>query len=102
VVAFATFETNGGHAAGLRIGAFVDVILEGAKLSAVAKLPEGALHDGRVYVISGGRLTPRRVRALAWENGTVVIDGGLKEGEMVMASHLPQAKPGMRVRVAGR
>jgi len=71
-------------------------------LPAVARLPEGALHDGRVYVVTDGRLTPREVRPLAWENGTVVIGRELKEGEVVMASHLPQAKPGMRVRVAGQ
>ncbi len=102
VVAFATFDTDGTTAEGLRIGSFVDVILEGPELPAVARLPEGALHDGRVYVILDGRLTPRDVRPLAWENGTVVIGRGLKEGEMVMASHLPQAKPGMRVQVAGQ
>ncbi len=101
VVAFATFDTDGA-AEGLRIGSFVDVVLEGPELPAVARLPEGALHDGRVYVVSDGRLTPRDVRPLAWENGTVVIGRGLKDGDVVMASHLPQAKPGMRVRVAGQ
>ncbi len=102
VVAFATFDTDGASAEGLRIGSFVDVVLEGPELPAVARLPEGALHDGRVYVVSDGRLTPRDVRPLAWENGTVVIGRGLKDGDVVMASHLPQAKPGMRVRVAGQ
>ncbi len=102
VVAFATFDADETEAEGLRIGSFVDVILEGPELPSVARLPEGALHDGLVYVISEGRLIPRKVRPLAWENGTVLIDRGLKDGDVVMASHLPQAKPGMHVRVAGQ
>jgi len=96
VAAFASLDDG---AADLRIGTLVDVIVQGPVLPAVALLPEGALHDGRVFVVRDGTLQPRQVRALAWHDGTVVVSGGLKEGETVLASHLPQARAGMRVRV---
>ncbi len=84
----------------LRLNAFVEVHLEGPPLRNVARLPEGAMHDGRVFVLREGRLEGRKVNPVAWENGEVIVQGSIKDGDLVMASHLPQARDGMRVKVA--
>ncbi len=87
----------------LPIGSFVDVILSGRVIDRVARVPESALYDqNHLYLIEDGRLVPRQVALLTWENGEVLIASGLDEGEQVLANYLPNAKPGMEVEVVER
>ncbi len=102
VIAFAGLD-DAARGGALRIGSFVDVALAGAPLKGVARLPEGALHDGGViYRVEDGRLVPLKVRPVLWEKGQVLVSGPLRAGMRVLASHLPNVKPGMRVKVAAQ
>ncbi len=100
IIAFAGFEDGGEAADLLRIGSFVDVRLSGHRIENVARIPESALYDeNRVYLIRGRQLVPRKVRAVRWENGEVMISSGLEEGERILVNHLPNIRPDMRVKV---
>ncbi len=87
----------------LPIGSFVDVMLSGRPIERVARIPESALYDReRVFLIEEDRLTVRRVQPLGWKNGEVLIAAGLNDGERILANHLPNARPGMAVRVVAQ
>ncbi|MCF6354707.1 MAG: efflux RND transporter periplasmic adaptor subunit [Candidatus Polarisedimenticolaceae bacterium] len=84
----------------LPIGSFVDVTLSGHSISQVARVPESAIYDqNHLFLIEDSRLVSRQVEPLTWENGEVLISSGLYEGEQVLANHLPNARPGMQVKV---
>ncbi len=84
----------------LPIGSFVDVMLSGNSIDHIARVPESALYDqDQVFLIKDDKLVPRQVEPLTWEKGEVLISSGLNEGEQVLANHLPNAKPGMKVKV---
>jgi len=87
----------------LPIGSFVDVVLSGHSTDHVARIPESALYDqNHVFLIEEGKLVPRQVEPLTWKNGEVLIASGLNESEQILANHLPNAKPGMKVKVIKR
>ena len=99
VTAFASIGAGDDLLRKTPIGSFVDVMLAAPRARKVARLPEGALHDGgQVFIIRDGVLRPRKVRALARDGGEIIIAGGLETGEEVMISPLPNARAGMRVR----
>jgi len=84
----------------LPIGSFVDVKLTGHDIEHVSRLPESALYDqDRVFLITDSKLVSRQVRPLSWKNGEVWISSGLNEGDQVLVTHLPNAKPGLPVEV---
>jgi len=100
IILYAGLEEDDALKSKLPIGSFVDVVLSGHSADHVARIPESALYDqNHVFLIEEGKLVPRQVEPLTWKNGEVLISSGLNEGEQVLANHLPNAKPGMKVKV---
>lgn len=100
IILYAGLNEGGVPKDQLPIGSFVDVMLSGRGIAGVARVPESALYDqDRVFLIEDGKLVSRQVQPLSWENGEVLISAGLNEGDQILANHLPNAKPGMAVRV---
>ncbi len=103
ITLFAGFNDNEVTTGKLPIGSFVDVVLSGRGSDKVSRVPESAMYDrNHIFLIENGKLLSRQVQPLTWENGEVLIANGLKEGEQVLANHLPTAKPGMAVKVKER
>ena len=100
----AVFSSLRGNEEALRLiplGAFVDVVVKVTSPRKVARLPESALHENdTVFVVENGRLKSRPVRVLARAGGEVIVADGVREGEEVLASPMPNAHDGMHVRKA--
>ena len=90
------YETKPPLAAGL----FVTVDIEGRTLENAAMLPRAALRENNVVwvVDTNGQLTFRKVSVARLTSDAVLVDGGLKNGEMVVVSPLKAVTDGMRVR----
>ncbi len=100
VIGFARFSRKSAAPNILRIGSFVDVELSGKQIENIARIPETALYDkSKVYLIKDGRLVMKKVQPLAWEDANVLVASDIEEGEEILASHLPNIKPDMRVKV---
>ncbi len=83
----------------LRPGAFVEVQLKDRRYSAVARLPESALHGDTVYIVEGDRLAARRVEVVAHYGDEIVVQGGLKDGDRVAITRFTEISEGIRVEV---
>ncbi len=82
----------------LRPGAFVEVQLADRPYENVVRIPENAIYNGDiVYVIVDGRLQPRPVITVGTIGGDVIIQNGLKNGDLVMTTWFAEAGPGTRV-----
>jgi len=82
----------------LRPGAFVRVKLPGPRYNGVFRLPDSALHDGdTVYIIVDNRLVPRKTRIVTWLGSDILVQGGLKAGDDVLITRLPEVGPGVLV-----
>ncbi len=81
---------------------YVEVVLTGPEGPARIALPAGAIHEGNiVYLRNGdGRLELRDVSVDWRQSGMAVLDGGIAEGEEVIADDLMPAIPGMIVEPA--
>jgi len=103
IIIFAGFDDKQVTTGKLPIGSFVDVVLTGQGNDRVTRVPESAMYDqNHIFLIEDGKLVSRQVQPLTWEKGEVLISNGLNEGELVLANHLPTAKPGMEVKVKER
>jgi RND family efflux transporter MFP subunit len=83
------------------LGAYVEVALEAHQIENVIELPRLALRgDDSVYVVGpDDRLVIRDVEVI-WRRGdSVLVRKGLAPDERVITSRLPNAIPGMRLRV---
>ena len=100
----AVFSSLQGDESGLHqipLGAFVDVVITVASSRKVARLPESALHENdTVFVVENGRLKSRPVRVLARAGGELIVADGVREGEEILSSPMPNARDGMHVRKA--
>ncbi|MDA0826073.1 MAG: efflux RND transporter periplasmic adaptor subunit [Proteobacteria bacterium] len=83
----------------LQVGAFVAAEIEGQYLNDIVRLPRAALRpNSQVLIIDGdNRLRFRAVNVLRLENDFVLIDSGLKSGEVVNLSPIQTVVDGMRV-----
>ena len=80
-------------------GLFLGATLPGRQLEGVFRIPRKAIYDdARVYVIEEGRLSPRRVHVVLTEDESVLIDGGLAEGEELVVEIMQGVAPGMEAR----
>jgi RND family efflux transporter MFP subunit len=79
-------------------GAFVDVTITGRPAASAMSIPRTALREGgNVWVNNGGVLAKREV-TVAWKNRhDVVIQEGLRNGDLVVTSPLAVAIEGMPV-----
>lgn len=91
------YETKPPLAAGL----FVTVEIEGRTLENAAMIPRSALRGNNVVwvVDKNGQLKFRTVAVARLTQNEVLLEGGLKDGEMVVTSPLKAVTDGMKVRV---
>jgi RND family efflux transporter MFP subunit len=84
----------------LAVGLFVTVDIEGRTLENAAMLPRAALRENNVVwvVDENGQLTFRKVNVARLTSDAVLVEGGLKNGEMVVVSSLRAVTDGMKVR----
>ncbi|MDQ7784525.1 MAG: efflux RND transporter periplasmic adaptor subunit [Desulfomonilaceae bacterium] len=81
-------------------GMFVDVVIEGALLKNVARIPRSALHNAdSVYVVSDGKLEIRKVHVKMVTRNEAIISKGLKEGDKVIVSPVSVPIPGAELRI---
>ncbi|WP_417670648.1 efflux RND transporter periplasmic adaptor subunit [Roseibium sp.] len=84
----------------LRPGAFVEVKVPDQTYANSFSIPETALYgEGRVYVVDGeNRLQERIVKPLAFDAGSIIVEGGLEDGNTVLATRIPEAGSGLLIR----
>ncbi len=83
----------------LRSGAFVTVELEGKEFERAVEIPKNALFgDDKVYVIEDGRLAARQVNIIATTDKTIIIAGGLANGEQILLTRFNEAAAGVAVK----
>jgi RND family efflux transporter MFP subunit len=84
----------------LPVGLFVHADISGRMANDVVVLPRAALRNqGQVLVVDPeNRLRYRNVELLRFEEDSVIIQGGLKAGEIVNLSPIQTAIDGMRVK----
>ena len=89
------------HAADrLKPGMFVTVRIQGRQVENVHRLPRYLVHDGdTVYLAADDQLSIQPVSILRSFKQTVLISGGLSDGDLVITTPLSGAVPGMRIRM---
>lgn len=89
------------HSHRLPLGLFVEATLPGAPVSSAVRLPSSVLHaDDSVFVLSDGALRRKRVNVVHRAGGTVVINGGLESGDLVVSTRLDLMFEGMKVELS--
>ncbi|PLY13151.1 MAG: efflux RND transporter periplasmic adaptor subunit [Sulfurimonas sp.] len=87
----------------LVVGSYVEVSMKGFSYDNVAKIPQNSLirtPDATVvYVIDKGAVTMRPVNVLHVKNGVAMIEGGVKEGDMIAASNIAKLRPNSKVTI---
>jgi len=86
------------HAQRLPLGLFVTATLPGKPVSAAMRLPSSVLHaNDSVFVLSGNSLRRKQVNVVHREGNSVVINGGLENGDQVVTTRLELMFEGMKV-----
>jgi len=96
--------TSGLPAPPLKVGAFVQARIQGHLLKNVFVVPRRALRVGtELFIIKDGLLERRKIN-IVWKDGeNVIIDDGVKEGEMVVTTPAVYMKAGtFKIVPAGR
>ena len=84
----------------LRPGMFVTVQIKGIEIKQAFVLPRHVVHAGDVvYIAQDNRLRIKPVSVLRTFKDSVFVDKGLKDGELVIKTPLPEASDGMQVRM---
>ena len=101
------FRIQGEAPEGLALGRFAEVLAELPPRPGLVAVPPAALYEqDRIYVVRDGRLaalTVERVgqKAVAGGPGRLLLRAeGLRSGDRVVTTQLPNASEGLRVRVA--
>ncbi|MBI4251594.1 MAG: HlyD family efflux transporter periplasmic adaptor subunit [Candidatus Tectomicrobia bacterium] len=82
-------------------GMFVRARIRGIAVPDVFVIPRAALHAGdRVHIFHEGRLDIRPVQVLRKDEGEAVVRNGVREGEWVILSAIPDPVPGLKLRLA--
>jgi len=80
------------------LGLFVTATIAGKPISAAARLPISALQtDDTVFVLSNNTLQRRKVEIVFREGDSVVVNGGLENGDVIVISRLEVMFEGMKV-----
>lgn len=78
------------------IGSYVRVEIEGPELQNIILLPRKALREeNQVWVMTDNKLEIRKVSIVTKDKDNVMIDSGIKPGELVVLSYLDIPIPGM-------
>jgi RND family efflux transporter MFP subunit len=90
------------HSHRLPLGLFVTATLPGSPVSSSVRLPSSVLHaNDSVFVLSGNTLHRKHVNVIHREGDTVVINGGLDSGDLVVITRLELMFEGMKVQRSG-
>lgn len=83
----------------LRPGIFVEVSVPDRNYLKVVRLPQSALH-GRdtVYVVEEGRLVAKHVEIMTRIRDEVLVQGDLRNGDIVATTSFAEIGPGVKVR----
>lgn len=83
----------------LRPGAFVEVSLSDRSYAQSFRIPETAYYgEGTVYVVRDSRLQPRQVTSLAIDDGSILVEGDLADGDVLLTTRIPEAGEGLLVK----
>ena len=83
----------------LLIGSFANVEIEGRRLERFFSLPLDALREGnQLWMYKNGKLSVRNVSVVQIFENTVLVDGGINDGEVVITTRLAFVVDGMHVR----
>lgn len=95
-------QSDGRSQSPLRVGAYVEVSIEGKPFDSGSTIPRDAVRDGgKLWVVSeAGTLDIREIEVLWKERDRVVVGQGLRVGEQVIVSAMGSATTGMSVRLA--
>lgn len=92
---------TGKHEQALPLGLFVTAALPGKSIRAAVRLPSAVLHaQDTVFVVADGVLQRRPVDVALREGNTVVINGGLRNGDQVVITRLELMFEGMKVELS--
>ena len=84
----------------LRPGMFVTVKIKGREIKSTYVLPRHVVYpDDVVYTVEADRLKIKPVNILRRYKETVIIRGGLSDGDQIIKSPISSATDGMRVRL---
>lgn len=85
----------------VRVGAFVEISMNGATYKNAMRLPDYALYDGNVvYNVQEGRLAPVEVVVLQNEGISLIVRAeGLKRGDRILTTRFAEVGPGIKVEV---
>ena len=85
----------------LLLGAFVEVEIEGRSTGPVYEIPRVAHREqSRVWLVDAdNRLAFAHVQVLRRLRESVLVSGGLRDGDRVVTSRLPSPVPGMKLRL---
>jgi RND family efflux transporter MFP subunit len=87
------------HAQRLPLGLFVKATLPGTPISAAVRLPRSVLQaDDSLFVLADNALQRRRVDIAYREGNSIIVNGGLKTGDRVVATRLEVMFEGMKVK----
>jgi multidrug efflux system membrane fusion protein len=93
-------DINPGKSPPLLPGMFVDVVIEGALMKNVARIPRSALHNGgSVYLVADGKLQIKKVNVDMLTRNEAIVSKGLKDGDKVILSPLAVPIPGTELRI---
>jgi len=84
----------------LPVGLFVQAAIQGQRVENVFRLPRSAMRDNNQILVvdSGNRLRFRLVSLLRLEHDDILVNSGLKDGELVCISPLQTVVDGMPVK----
>lgn len=91
--------TAGAGQAVLRPGAFVEVTLDDRTYPRSARIPEAALYGtDHVYVVVDGRTRRREVTPVAFDGTSLLVEGDLQTGDVLVATRLDEVGEGVLVK----
>ena len=79
-------------------GSYVEVEIKGQSLDRGVRVPRRALREGnRIYLVKDGKLEIRKVTPAWRERKSVIIQDGVRDGELYVTSRITTAVPGMKI-----
>ncbi|MGK0500630.1 MAG: RND family efflux transporter MFP subunit [Oceanicoccus sp.] len=82
----------------LSMGLFVDAIIAGMSVESAVRVPRNAMHENQyVYLVVDNKLKRQPVEVLRREQQSVVVIGGLKDGDQLVLTKLDIMIDGMLV-----
>jgi len=84
----------------LRPGVFVEVRIIDLPFKNVFRMPDDAVHSGRlIYVVKNERLVRRKVMIVGRVGDDVLVRGDIENGDKIVARTFPEIGPGLKVNV---